>query len=376
MPLTERQLNRATLARQLLLRREPIPAVEAVRRVVALQAQEPASPYVALWTRVAAFDPSALEAAFAARAVVKASLWRLTLHAVHADDYGPFHDALSPSLRASRLFDRRFGPSGLTIPEVDALLPGLAAYAGEPRTVPELRAHLEARLGEGHEAVWWAFRTFAPLHHVPTGGPWSFGPKAAFVAAPARRAGAHVEAVGHVVRRYLEGFGPATIQDVGTATILRMPVLREAIDRLGDEAVVRLEGPDGMALLDVPGGVVPDEDAAAPPRFLPMWDSTLLAYADRSRIIPPEYRKSVIRTNGDTLSTILVGGRVAGVWRPVDGGIEVAAFRALDDDAWAGLADEARSLLAVIVTRDPRLYRRYDRWWADLPAAEVRVLPG
>ena len=376
MPLTARQLNRATLARQLLLGREAMPTVAAVRRVVALQAQEPASPYVALWARVEGFDPLTLDAAFDARTVVKASLWRLTLHAVHADDYGAFHDAMTPSLRGSRLHDRRFGPSGLTIPQADALLPGLVAYADEPRTVPELRAHLESRVGEGHETVWWAFRTFAPLHHVPTGGPWSFGPKAAFVAAPARRAAAHVDAVGHVVRRYLEGFGPATLQDIGTATILRMPVLRQAIESLGDGELVRLEGPDGAALLDVAGGVVPDEGVAAPPRFLPMWDSTLLAYADRSRIIPPEVRKAVIRSNGDTLPTILVDGRVAGVWRPADPGIEVAAFRALDDDTWAGLVDESRSLLAVIVKRDPRLYRRYDRWWADLPTAEVHVLPG
>lgn len=376
MPLTDHQLNRATLARQLLLRRAPVPAVEAVRRMVAIQAQEPASPYVALWSRVEGFDPADLDAAFATRAVVKASLWRITLHAVHTDDYGPFHDALTPSLRASRLHDRRFVPSGLSIPEADALLPGLAAYANEPRTVPELRAHLESHVGEGHEAVWWAFRTFAPLHHAPTGGPWSFGPKAAFVAAPARRAAAHLDAVGHVVRRYLEGFGPATLQDIGTATILRMPVLREAIDRLGDDALVRLEGPDGRALLDVPGGVMPDEDVTVPPRLLPMWDSILLAYADRSRIIPPGVRKAVIRTNGDTLPTVLVDGHVAGVWRPAEGGIEVTAFHAFEDDTWAGLADEARSLVANIVARDPRLYRRYDRWWADLPAAEVRVLPG
>src|SRR5262249_25636136 len=77
MRLTARQLNRATLARQLLLRREPVGVAEAVRRVVALQAQEAASPYLALWNRIAPFDPAALDAAFAGHEVIKATLMRI-----------------------------------------------------------------------------------------------------------------------------------------------------------------------------------------------------------------------------------------------------------------------------------------------------------
>jgi hypothetical protein len=105
-----------------------------------------------------------------------------------------------------------------------------------------------------------------------------------------------------------------------------------------------------------------------------MWDSILLAYADRSRIIPPEYRRSVIRSNGDTLPTLLVDGRVSGIWRPVNGGLEATAFRRLTDDEWQGLEDEAVALVAFLADRDPQVYRRYARWWTDLPAAEVRML--
>ena len=90
-----------------------------------------------------------------------------------------------------------------------------------------------------------------------------------------------------------------------------------------------------------------------------MWDSTLLAYADRSRIIPPEYRKLVMRNNGDALPTLLVDGYVTGVWRPIDGGIEATAFHPLPDDAWDGLAAEARALLAFLADREPAVYRRY-----------------
>src|SRR2546423_2140650 len=106
MRITSRGLTRAALARQLLLRREPIGVVDAVRRVVAVQAQEPASPYLALWNRIARFDPAELDAAFADHQVVKATLMRITLHAVHAGDYRAFREAMDPTLRAARLNGR------------------------------------------------------------------------------------------------------------------------------------------------------------------------------------------------------------------------------------------------------------------------------
>ncbi len=105
---------------------------------------------------------------------------------------------------------------------------------------------------------------------------------------------------------------------------------------------------------------------------MPMWDSTLLAYADRSRIIPEEYRRIVIRQNGDVLPTMLVDGYVAGVWRPLEGGIEATAFHPLSDAAWSGLETEARGLVAFLADREPAVYRRYAHWWSALPEREVR----
>jgi hypothetical protein len=106
-----------------------------------------------------------------------------------------------------------------------------------------------------------------------------------------------------------------------------------------------------------------------------MWDSVLLAYADRDRVIDAEHRPLVIRRNGDVLPTVLVDGRVAGVWRPVDGGIEVTRLGSIPDDAWSGLAAEAAALVAFLADRDPHVYRRASHWWTSIPAAEVRVLP-
>lgn len=376
MRLTARRLNRATLQRQLLLRREPIDVVTAVRRVVALQAQEAPSPYLALWNRLSDFDPAALDAAFAGHALVKATLLRITLHAVDAGDYPAFHAAMVPSLRASRLNDRRFTSTGLSIADADAQVPLVLEFLAKPRTNAEVEAFLAERLGAPQPRLWWALRTFAPLVHAPTGGPWSFGPRPAYLAArgrpPELDRGAAVSAL---VMRYLAAFGPATAADIAQFTLFTRAAAREALQSLPGE-LRRLEGPDGAELFDLPGAPLPAEDTPAPARLMAMWDSVLLAYADRGRVIPPEYRKLVTRINGDVLPTLLVDGYVAGVWRPADGGIEATAFHPLPERTWQELAAEAHALLALLADRDPHVYRRYANWWAKLPSAEVRVLPG
>ena len=376
MPVTARQLNRATLGRQLLLERQPITPVDAMRNVVALQAQEPPSPYLALWNRIVGFDATTLDDAFDTHAIVKAQLMRITLHAVAAADYPAFHEAMVPSLRAARLYDRRFTAEGVSIEEVEKLTPDLLAFTGEPRRNADVEAWLADRFGGPKPRVWWALRHYSPIVHAPTGGPWSFGPRPTYVTAPELdRPGDETASVAALVRRYLEGFGPATMQDIAQFGTIYRPPVQTAIRALGDE-LVRLEGPRGVQLLDVPGGLLPPEDTPAPPRLMAMWDSALLAYLDRSRIIPPDYRKVVMRSNGDVLPTLLVDGQVAGVWRLLDGRIEATAFHKLAKGDWAGLEDEARALSAFLAERDPKVYGRYARWWNDLPGAEVRLLGG
>lgn len=379
MEISAQSLNRATLARQLLLRRESLDVADAVRRVVALQAQEPASPYVALWNRLSGFDPAGLDAALAGLRTVKATLMRLTLHAVHAEDYRYFREAMEPSLRGARLGDPRFMASGLSAEEAGALVGELLGYADRPRTTAEMGSWIEQRLGAPMEApAQRMLRQYAPLWHAPTGGPWSFGTRPSYRAAGTRPVLADSDAAAGglqiLIRRYLEGFGPASVADMAQFALVQRARARAAVHALGD-GLEQLEGPDGTVLYDVPGAPRPAGDTPAPPRLMAMWDSILLAYADRSRVIPPAYRKHVTRVNGDVLPTLLVDGHVAGVWRPVEGGIEAAAFHALPDDAWEGLAAEARSLLSFLSPRDPRVYRRYDHWWAKgIPAVETRLL--
>ena len=376
MTITAAELNRATLARQLLLERQPLDVVEATRRVVALQAQQPASPYLALWNRVSDFDPADLDAAFADRRLVKATLMRFTLHVVHPDDRPAMNLAMQPSLR-TRMFDRRFTGSELTIDDADALVPGLLEFAATPRTGGEIEAWLDERLDVSPKGVWWALRTFAPLLRAPTGGPWSFDSRTSFVAATTKPTSSDKdeadEALQTLIWRYLGGFGPASVADMALFALVARSRVRTAFRGLTGR-LEELDGPDGVELFDVPGAPRPDAGTRAPPRLLPMWDSTLLAYADRARLTPPEYRAAIARSNGDVLPTLLVDGYVGGVWRPVDGAIEATAFRRLRAADWKGLAAEARALQALLADREPRAYRRYDRWWADLPGAEVRLL--
>ena len=375
--LSDRALNRATLARQLLLHREKLSAVEAVRRIVAVQAQEFASPYVALWNRVDGFDPAALDAAFADHSIIRATLMRVTKHAVAAEDYPPFYNAMAPDLRDARVYDRRYAASGLTEADADDLLPHVLAFAKSARTRPEMEDFIAGRSGGPRPWAWWALKTYAPLMHAPTGGPWSFGPRAARGAAPGTLPAEQREAsLAHLVRRDLAGFGPASVLDIARFTQLGRATIRAGVRRLGDE-LTELPGPGGVTLLDVPGAPRPDEDTPAPPRLLAMWDSVLLAYADHGRMMPPGYRPIIRRGNGDVLPTLLVDGHVAGVWRPVAGGIEATAFHKLPKAAWTGLAAEAAGMVTFLAGREPLAYSRYGHWWTKgLPAAEVRTLPG
>jgi len=372
--VTARQLNRATLSRQLLLRREALDVAVAVHRLVALQAQEPAGPYLALWGRVAGFEPASLDRAFADHHVVRASLMRITMQAVAAQDYPAFHETMQVTLRAARLNDPRFTSTGLTAADADALIPAAVAFSRSGKSNAQMEGWVQERLGAPKPRVWWALRHYGPFVHAPIDAPWSFGSRSTYMGALEQsRPGDPEASTECVVLRYLEGFGPATARDIAAFGMINAPLIKAAIQRLGDR-LVRIPGPGTADLLDVRGGGIPDEDVAAPPRLLPMWDQSLVGYADKTRLTPAEYRPLIARINGDVLPAVLVDGLVAGVWRPVEEGIEITAFHRLTDQAWEGLESEARGLWQLLADRDAKVYGRYGHWWKQLPKGETRVV--
>lgn len=370
MQLDAATLNRTTLARQLLLERAALSPVEAIERLVALQAQEPASPYIALWSRVRDFDAESLRRAFAERDVVKSTLFRVTLHAVSARDYARFWPALEPMLRQWREASvRRFGLGEIPL---DELTRAAHEFLSEPRTAAEIRAHLPplaAAVSAPGMDAWWAVRPHLPFLHVPSDAPWSFGRRQRFVAADAwldHERASETEGLDHFVRRYLAGFGPATLGDMAQFTRLPVAPLRAATDRLADE-LTHYKTDGGKQLFDVADAPIAAADTPAPPRLLPMWDSVLLAYRDRSRVLPEPIRRRVIQPNGDFLPAVLVEGYVVGVWRSdvLEGRATVRwhLFEPIRRDAEDELAAEAERLAAFIEPIEPATYRRYATTW-------------
>ena len=367
------QLNRATLQRQLLLRREQASVTDVVGRVVALQAQSPPAPYIALWNRIAGLDLDTVDRAFAERSLVKASLMRITLHAVSSTDYPAFHAASTPLLRAARLNDRRYRSTGLTTEDADGAIPGLLEFLETPRSQAEILDHLAAEVSD-EPRLWWALKTYAPLVHAPTGRPWSFDSNTHYERAPTLDRPPIDHAIRSLARRYLAGFGPATIADFSQFSLQPMSVARPAFDAMRDELVIHttIDGNELFDVADAPD--LPDPDTPAPPRLMAMWDSTLLAYRDRSRIIPDNHRSHVIRRNGDVLPTVLVDGRVAGVWNIGPDCIEIGALEPIDPGSWEALDNEARLLLGALADRDHPTFGRTGTWWPQLPISSTHTV--
>ncbi|MBA2382749.1 MAG: winged helix DNA-binding domain-containing protein [Chloroflexi bacterium] len=369
--LTSADLNRAMLARQHLLAPTSLGIVAAIEAIGGLQAQEPASPYVALWSRLANFEAAELDRAFVDQSVVKATLMRVTLHAVSATDYGQLLPAVRPMHHALR----RRGAAAVDDAIVARLGRSALAHAAEPRSNPALRAHVEAeagRLGVDLDEVWWWVRLRHDFIHVPTTRPWSFSRRPILTAASAWLDAAvfadEPEAIEHLVRRYLGAFGPATLADAAGWSGLSATALRPglaAIEGAGEVWHGRDEA--GRLLVDLAQAPRPGGDVEAPPRLLPMWDSILLAHRDRTRLMDDATRSFVIGRNGDTLPAFLVDGRVAGLWWAVgdDGGgrcrIELEPFGRLAPGAMPELAREAERLAAFLEPLDPNVYRRYRR---------------
>ena len=380
--LDPRALNRATLARQHLLTRAGLPVPAALEAVGGLQAQEPASPYLALWTRLEGFAPAGLDGAFERREVVKGTLMRGTLHAVSAADYGRLAPAVLPRARGIRRTDRGTVP---TEAELARLLDAAAAYATEPRSLQELQAHL-ARIDPARspeELVWWLWR-FAPLLRAPEPGmPWSFGrrPRLVHAAAwlPDLVLADDAASTAATIRTHLGAFGPASAADISAWSGIPVGTLRPTIDALvATGEVERLRSDTGRELLDLPDAPRPDPDTDAPPRLLPMWDSVLLAHADRTRIISDADRAIVVARNGDTLPTFLVDGVVAGLWwtEPGSAGrtaIHLEPFRPIPGAARRALEAEADRLRSVIEPIEPFVYRRYQRW-RPTPGAPASIV--
>jgi hypothetical protein len=352
--LSVRALNRATLARQLLLGRAATSPLQAVEHLVGLQAQVPRDPYTALWSRLDGFRPESLAHLLVARRVVRIVVMRATLHLVTADDCLQLRPLMQPVLDRELARHRDYAPALLGA-ELDGVLTFARAVLEEqPRTGAELRAVLAERFpNRDASALAYACRNLLPLVQVPPRGLWGrLGQvRSTTVEAWLGRPLATAPSLDEVVLRYLAAFGPAATADV--AAWSRLTGFREVVERLRPQ-LRAFRDPRGRELVDLPDAPRPDPDTPAPPRFLPEYDNVLLSHADRSRFFDDERRVRLSRAADRVHGSVLHDGFLAGTWSVAharDGGsstLVVTHVDRLDGRATDALADEGRRLLRFL----------------------------
>jgi hypothetical protein len=340
-----RALNRATLERQLLLRRSELPVLEALQHLVGLQAQEPPDPYLALWSRLDGFRPEQLAHLLEERRVVRIALMRSTIHLVTADDCLALRPLVQPVLDVE--LTRYRDLDGV---DVDAVLAFARTLVAErPRSGRELRAALAERF-PGHDAgdLAYACRNLLAFVQVPPRGVWGRSSHVVSTTAEAwlGRPLDATPSLEKMIVRYLAAFGPATVADI--ATWSRLTGLRAVVDRLRPR-LRTFRDERGRVLFDLPDAPRPDPATPAPPRFLPEYDNVLLSHADRARFVSPEQRRALSRVEGRINGIVLNEGFVFGIWqRRPEGTLVVSHTGRATKRTLAAIAAEGRRLLRLI----------------------------
>jgi hypothetical protein len=341
--LTLRELNRALLARQLLLEHVSMPVPDTIEQLVGLQAQIPYAPYMGLWTRLRNFQRDDLATLIENRQVVKATLMRGTLHFFTAAGYARHRATVRSGLMQ---------PSGSTADQrpvdvdMDHLLAEVAHFVEEqPRPYQEITAFINTLYpGIGHIDL--------PLVHVPDAEKrWSYPGSPRYTLAD-RWIGMPIAPEGDLrefILRYLKGYGPASPADMKAWS--RFKGLREEFEALRPE-LVTYRDEQGRELFDLPDTPLPDPDTPAPIRFIPQLDNLLIGHDDRARIIAYEHRAPVMKVNGQGSITVLVDGFVRAMCsleaKKTTAKLTIQPFAALDAPTRTAITEEAERLLRFL----------------------------
>lgn len=349
--LSDAALNRALLARQHLLTRTRTSVSKVLEHLVGLQAQDPKDPYVALWSRVADFDPTSLGKMIEAQEIVRLTLMRGTIHLVTARDATALRPLVQPVLDRMLKAWRR-GLAGADAREVAiagraALEDGPLTYAGLGKRLAETWAKSEPL------ALARAVQSLVPLVQVPPRGVWGKSGAARHlpIESLTRKIPAPTLDLEGLVRRYLAAFGPASVQDAQAWSGLTK--LAEVFERLRGR-LDRFSSRTGTVLYDLPSAPRPDPDLEAPPRFLPVYDNLVLGFRDRSRVVSPEVRVPLVHENA-IVHYVLVHGFLGATWNVEEAKaratLTVRPFVPLSRDDRDAIRDEGTRLLRVLASR-------------------------
>jgi hypothetical protein len=338
--LSTRELNRALLARQLLLERVRLPIPETLERIGGVQNQYAPNAYLRLFAMLEGLRRDDLTQAYESGAVVQGTLMRGTIHTVSAADYRPFVAAIREAIHdwLRRIHRDDGADRAAVVRRVRRALRG--------RSVD--RTQFMALLDGASRSAAASIHTDAEILRVPPSGTWEqrrahrFGLAEDWIGVgEAPEEGAAIE---HLVRRYLGGFGPATAADVQSFTGIPAARLKPVLARLELE---QFRSEDGKTLLDLPDAARPPADTPAPVRFLPTWDATLLVHARRTGILDEPYRKIIFTSKmPPSYPTVLVDGRVVGTWRYEDGRVGVELFEPVPRAARREMNEEAERVAA------------------------------
>ncbi|MFI8891300.1 winged helix DNA-binding domain-containing protein [Streptomyces paradoxus] len=342
--LGTRALNRATLDRQLLLRPARLSVAAAVEHLLGLQAQNVKPPYYALAARLDGFAPEALSRLMADREAVRIVTMRSTIHTHTAEDCLTLRPLVQPA-RDRELVTFRKGLAGVDLDRLAGLARDLVE--AEPRTMAQLReALLQEWPDADPQALAVAARCRLPLVQVTPRGLWGQSGQVRLTTAehwlgrPSRPA----TTPDATVLRYLAAFGPASVRDMQAWA--GMTRLRDAFERLRPR-LVTFRDETGAELFDLPDAPRPDPETPAPPRFLPEFDNLLLSHADRTRVVPPEYRGRSWQGNL-AHCTLLVDGFLAGLWRLEEDALVIEPFERLARDRRDEVTAEGERMLRVM----------------------------
>jgi hypothetical protein len=335
--LTQRELNRTLLARQLLLERVRLPIPRALERLGGIQDQYAPNAYIRLWSCLEGFRRYDLTRALERRSVVQATLLRATIHVVSRRDYWPFAVAIRAPQREWWLRTRKPRPAERE----------LERQAEKLRALMVERPRRQEELVEVVGRSWGMVGPWLDLVRVPPSGTWERRRANLFQTAERWIGPEEVDpasALDHLVRRYLAAFGPASRGDIAQWAGMRLGDVAPALDRL---TLRRFRDERGGELLDLPRAALPDPETPAPVRFLPTWDAALLVHARRTGVLPERYRPLIFTTTmPQSVGAFLVDGAVAGTWRYDDGRIRWEAFERIARTDAREVDDEAERLAA------------------------------